>query len=82
VIPDRVFAWAQEELDRPISSVVPVGGGLTNTISAINFADGDPVILRHHLVPWIGCQMKAHRDDEVASVFIWHCQAIARSAVL
>ena len=42
-----MFAWAQEELDRPISSVVPVGGGLTNTISAINFADGDPVILRH-----------------------------------
>ena len=47
MIPDRVFAWAQEELDRPISSVVPVGGGLTNTISAINFPDGDPVILRH-----------------------------------
>ncbi|SPC19640.1 hypothetical protein CO2235_MP20047 [Cupriavidus oxalaticus] len=25
----------------------------------------DPVILHHHLVPWIGCQMKAHRDDEL-----------------
>ena len=47
MIPDRVLAWAQEELDRPISSVEPVGGGLTNTISAIHFADGDPVILRH-----------------------------------
>ena len=47
MIPDRVLAWAQQELDRPIRSVERVGGGLTNTISAIHFADGDPVILRH-----------------------------------
>ena len=42
-----MFAWAQDDLDRPIASVEPVRGGLTNTISAIALADGDPIILRH-----------------------------------
>ncbi len=47
MIPERVRAWAQEQLGDRIVSIVPVGGGLTDTISAVHFADGDPVILRH-----------------------------------
>jgi aminoglycoside phosphotransferase (APT) family kinase protein len=47
VIPERVRAWAQERLDRDIVSVAPIGGGLTDTIFALNFDDGDPAILRY-----------------------------------
>ena len=47
MIPEQVRAWAQEHLDQEITSVEPVGGGLTDTISAVRFAEGDPVILRY-----------------------------------
>lgn len=46
VVPDRVRAWAQEHVDRPIRSIEPLGGGLTDTISAVCFDAGDPLILR------------------------------------
>jgi hypothetical protein len=47
VVPERVRAWAQDHLDGEIHSIEPVGGGLTDTISAITLGHGDPVILRH-----------------------------------
>jgi hypothetical protein len=47
VIPERVRAWAQEHLDDEIVSIEPIGGGLTDTISAIHFRTGNPVVLRY-----------------------------------
>jgi len=71
-----VLAWAQEELDRPISSIEPVGGGLTNTISAIHFADGDPVILRHVSVDRWGEVGRQHVVSEALG-----CRVMAASGL-
>ena len=46
-IPGRVLAWAQDHLDSEIVAVKPVGGGRTDTISAVYLRRGEPVILRH-----------------------------------
>jgi Phosphotransferase enzyme family len=46
-VPGRVLAWAQDHLDSEIVAVKPVGGGRTDTISAVYLRRGEPVILRH-----------------------------------
>lgn len=44
---ERVWAWAQEHSTRPIRAIQAIAGGLTDTISAVRFDTGDPLILRH-----------------------------------
>ena len=46
-VPQRVLAWAQDHLSSEIVAIKPVGGGRTDTISAIHLRDGEPIILRH-----------------------------------
>ena len=71
-----MFAWAQEELDRPISSIEPVGGGLTNTISAIHFAEGDPVVLRYVSIAQWGEVGRQHVLSEALG-----CRVMAESGL-
>ena len=40
-------AWAQEHLESEIIAIEPVGGGRTDTISAVYLLGGEPVILRY-----------------------------------
>ena len=40
-------AWAQEHLESEIIAIEPVGGGRTDTISAVYLRRGEPVILRY-----------------------------------
>ena len=47
VNPARVRAWAQEHLGSEIIAIEPVGGGRTDTISAVYLRHGAPVILRY-----------------------------------
>ncbi|HEX3199350.1 MAG TPA: hypothetical protein VHR39_17530, partial [Propionibacteriaceae bacterium] len=47
MIPAQVRAWAQEHLKSEIIAIEPVGGGRTDTISAIYLRRGEPVILRY-----------------------------------
>jgi aminoglycoside phosphotransferase (APT) family kinase protein len=47
VIPARVRAWAQEHVESEIIAIEPVGGGRTDTISAVYLLRGEPVILRY-----------------------------------
>jgi aminoglycoside phosphotransferase (APT) family kinase protein len=47
VIPAQVRAWAQEHLESTIIAIEPVGGGRTDTISAVYLRSGEPVILRY-----------------------------------
>ena len=47
VIPAQVRAWAQEHLKSEIIAIEPVGGGRTDTISAVYLRRGEPVILRY-----------------------------------
>jgi Ser/Thr protein kinase RdoA (MazF antagonist) len=47
VIPDQVRSWAQQHLNRPIVGIIPLAGGLTESISAVQFANGPAVILRY-----------------------------------
>jgi hypothetical protein len=47
VIPAQVGAWAQEHLESKIIAIEPVGGGRTDTISAVHLLRGEPVILRY-----------------------------------
>ena len=47
MIPAQVRAWAQEHLKSEIIAIEPVGGGRTDTISAVYLRDGEPVILRY-----------------------------------
>lgn len=46
VNPAQVRAWAQEHLESQITAIEPVGGGRTDTISAVHLRHGEPVILR------------------------------------
>jgi aminoglycoside phosphotransferase (APT) family kinase protein len=46
-VPDGVRAWAQDHLDSEIVAIRPVGGGRTDTISAVYLRHGEPVILRY-----------------------------------
>jgi aminoglycoside phosphotransferase (APT) family kinase protein len=46
-VPDGVRAWAQDHLDSEIVAITPVGGGRTDTISAVYLRHGEPVILRY-----------------------------------
>jgi aminoglycoside phosphotransferase (APT) family kinase protein len=45
-VPKRVRAWAQEQLESEIIAIKPVGGGRTDTISAVYLRQGERVILR------------------------------------
>jgi hypothetical protein len=47
VNPEQVRAWAQEHLDSEIIAIEPVGGGRTDTISAVYLRRGPPVMLRY-----------------------------------
>ena len=47
VIPAQVRAWAQEHLKSEIIAIEPVGGGRTDTISAVYLRRGEPVVLRY-----------------------------------
>jgi aminoglycoside phosphotransferase (APT) family kinase protein len=47
VIPAQVRAWAQQHLESEIIAIEPVGGGRTDTISAVYLRHGEPVILRY-----------------------------------
>jgi aminoglycoside phosphotransferase (APT) family kinase protein len=47
VIPAQVRAWAQEHLTSEIIAIEPVGGGRTDTISAVYLRSGEPVVLRY-----------------------------------
>jgi hypothetical protein len=46
-VPKRVRAWAQEQLKSEIIAIKPVGGGRTDTISAVHLRHGERVILRY-----------------------------------
>ena len=46
-VPKRVRAWAQEQLKSEIIAIKPVGGGRTDTISAVHLGHGERVILRY-----------------------------------
>jgi aminoglycoside phosphotransferase (APT) family kinase protein len=46
-VPARVRAWAEEQLESKIIAIEPVGGGRTDTISAVYLRRGEPVILRY-----------------------------------
>ena len=45
--PAQVRAWAQKHLGSEIIAIEPVGGGRTDTISAVYLRHGAPVILRY-----------------------------------
>lgn len=47
MIPDRVRAWVQQHCDHEITVIEPIIGGRTDTISAVRFGHGDPLILRY-----------------------------------
>jgi aminoglycoside phosphotransferase (APT) family kinase protein len=47
VVPKRARAWAQNHLDRPITSITPVSGGRTGTVYDVRLSAGDPVLLRY-----------------------------------
>jgi hypothetical protein len=46
-VPARAREWAQEHLESEIIAIRPVGGGRTDTISAVYLRHGEPVILRY-----------------------------------
>jgi len=47
VVPERVRTWVQQHVDREIVAVEALGGGRTDTISAVYLDRGDPLVLRH-----------------------------------
>ncbi len=64
MVPERVRRWAQEHSDQPIVAVEPVGGGRTDTISALHRPLGDPLILRHVSIEKWGEVGRRHVESE------------------
>jgi aminoglycoside phosphotransferase (APT) family kinase protein len=46
-VPERVRAWVREQLESEIIAIEPVGGGRTDTISAVHLRHGERVMLRY-----------------------------------
>jgi aminoglycoside phosphotransferase (APT) family kinase protein len=55
-----VREWAQDQLGSEIIAIKPVGGGRTDTISAVYLQRGDPVILRYVSIERWGEIGRAH----------------------
>ena len=73
--PAQVRAWAQEHLESQITAIEPVGGGRTDTISAVHLRHGERVILRcvsierwgeigrqHVVCEALGCRLMENSD--------------------
>lgn len=69
---ERVWAWAQEHSDRPIRTIEAIAGGLTDTISAVHFDSGDPLILRHASVARWGETGRRHIAREAIGTRLLH----------
>ena len=72
-------AWAQEHLESEIIAIEPVGGGRTDTISAVYLLRGEPVILRYVSIERWSEIGRQNAIDELARIaVIIHGTPVAR----
>lgn len=76
MIPERVRTWAQVHCDQEITAVDPLRGGLTDTIYAVRFAHGPPVILRYAPIERWGDLGRRHVRSEAIG-----CRLLAGSGL-
>lgn len=81
-VPDRVQAWAQQQVDTEITLIEPLPGGRTHTIHAVHLDHGDPLILRYVPIDTWGETGHRHIVAEAgATALLAHSSSIVAGAV-